>query len=187
MTISIRQATPADAVAIAPLIYNAIGDIIYRLTGEQDKAQALATLATLVKETNNRHSYNNTFVATEQDQIVGILVIYSGENGAVLDRKLENWLAAKGASATIDFEAYDDEYYIDTVSVAEAARGKGIGTKLFAFAEQLTKDKGFNKLSLNVETAKLDARRLYERLGFVRTEMVMIIEQPFHHMVKQLD
>lgn len=187
MTILIKQATPADASAIAPLIYNAIGDIMYRLTGEQEEATSLTTLATLVEQTNNRHSYTNTFVATENDEIVGILVIYNGKDGATLDRALEKWLAAKGAYATIDLEAYDDEYYIDTISVAETARGKGIGTKLFAFAEVLAKEQGFKKLSLNVETAKHDARRLYERLGFVETEMIPIIDEPFHHMVKQLD
>ncbi len=44
----------------------------------------------------------------------------------------------------------------------------------------------FKKLSLNVETQKEDARRLYERMGFVITEPWSIIDEPFHHMVKQI-
>ncbi len=52
-------------------------------------------------------------------------------------------------------------------------------------SEELTKQRGYTKLSLNVETQKEEARRLYERLGFVITEPWSIIDEPFHHMVKQ--
>ena len=100
---------------------------------------------------------------------------------------LEKWLAAKKVQTSIDVEAHADEYYIDTICVAATARGKGIGTKLLAFAEQVAREKGYDKLSLNVETAKLDARRLYERIGFIVTGPWTIIDEPFHHMVKQLD
>lgn len=187
MTISIRQATAHDAAAIAPLIYDAIGDIAHRLTGENDEANVLSTLETLVRGQENRHSYKNTFVAIENDNILGIVVLYNGQEGATFDRVLEKWLAAKNVQTSIDVEAHADEYYIDTICVAATARGKGIGTKLLAFAEQVAREKGYGKLSLNVETAKLDARRLYERIGFTVTGPWTIIDEPFHHMVKQLD
>ena len=187
MAIFIRQASPLDATSIAPLIYDAIGDIAHRLTGEQDEASVLNTLETLVKGEKNRHSYKNTFVAIENNTILGIIVLYNGRDGALLDRALEQWLAEKNVHTSIDMEAHADEYYIDTICVAKAARGKGIGTKLLAFAEQSARDKGYQKLSLNVETAKLDARRLYERMGFIVTGPWTIIDEPFHHMVKRLD
>lgn len=187
MTITIRQANPLDAPAIAPLIYEAIGDIAHRLTGEQEREQVLATLEALVRGEDNRHSYKNTFVAVEQTTLLGIVVLYNGVDGEQLDRALEKWLAAKDAPTALDVEAHADEYYIDTICVTPQARGKGVGTLLLAFSEQAARDSGYNKLSLNVETAKLDARRLYERIGFVVTEPWTIIDEPFHHMVKQLD
>lgn len=187
MSISIRQATAHDAAAIAPLIYDAIGDIANRLTGEKEESSVLTTLETLVRGQENRHSYKNTFVATEYDYILGIVVLYNGQEGAIFDRMLEQWLAAKSMHTSIDVEAHTDEYYIDTLCVAAAARGKGIGTALLEFTEQLAREKGHVKLSLNVETAKTEARRLYERLGFTVTGPWTIINEPFHHMVKQLD
>ncbi len=186
MSITIRQAQPQDAHAVVPLIIDAIGDIANRLTGEQSTEAVIRELTVLFHQEDNRHSYLNTFVATENEQILGILVYYHGEQAVHMDANLVKWLEAKNApSIVIDQEAHEDEAYIDTVCVAPAARGKGIGTLLLQFAEELTKQRGYTKLSLNVETQKEEARCLYERLGFVITEPWSIIDEPFHHMVKQ--
>jgi len=187
MSITIRQAQPQDANAVVPLIIDAIGEIANRLTGEQTASMVKQELTELFKREDNRHSYLNTFVAVENEQILGILVYYNGEQAIAMDANLVTWLKEKNApSITIDKEAHDDEYYIDTVCVAPEARGKGIGTLLIQFAIDQTKERGFTKLSLNVETQKEDARRLYERMGFVITEPWSIIDEPFHHMVKQI-
>lgn len=186
MTISIRQATPQDAKMIAPLIYDAIGDIANNLTGEQELPNIFNSLEQFVTETTNRHSYLNTFVAVKDNDILGIVVLYDGQQGDALDRQLEQQLAKKNIQVTLDVEAHPDEYYIDTICVAPNARGLGIGTKLLHFSEQHAKELGYQKLSLNVELEKLDARRLYERMGFVVTEPWTIINEPFHHMVKSL-
>ena len=86
----------------------------------------------------------------------------------------------------IDIEAYDDEYYIDTICVAPHARGLGIGTKLLYFAEQHARTMGYKKISLNVEEVKIKARQLYEKQGFITTEPWKIIGENFHHMVKEV-
>ncbi|MFL1998828.1 GNAT family N-acetyltransferase [Lysinibacillus irui] len=186
MSITIRQAQPDDAHAVVPLIIEAIGDIANRLTGEQSSEAVCQELTILFQRDDNRHSYLNTFVATEGEQILGILVYYFGAQAVDMDANLVKWLEEKNApSIIIDQEAHEDEAYIDTVCVSPQARGKGIGTLLLQFAEELTKQRGYKKLSLNVETQKEDARRLYERLGFVITEPWSIIDEPFHHMVKQ--
>src|SRR5690606_39521860 len=116
MNITIRQAERNDAKAVAPLIYDAIGDIANNLTGEEDIPQILAALEQYVTETTNRHSYLNTFVAEQQGEIVGIVVLYDGRLGYKLDRQLEQQLEKKGIETTLDIEAHMDEYYIDTRS-----------------------------------------------------------------------
>lgn len=184
--ISITQATKDDAPFIAPLIVSAIGDIANRLTAQNEHAEVIQTLCTLITNTNNRHSFEHTFVARDGEKIVGIAVLYDGKTGRLLDRQLEQWLHAQGRDVTIDVEAHDDEFYIDTVSVDEAAQGQGVGTKLLQFAEREAQRRGFSKISLNVEVEKVRARQLYERLGYVTTEHWRIIDEPFHHMVKNL-
>ena len=177
----IEQATSADSNNIAPLIYDAIGTIAHSLTNETEHYSVLKGLTSLVQNVTNRHSFENTFVVRNEDEILGIIVLYDGKRGKLLDDMLSEKL-----SYNIDIEAHDDEYYIDTICVSKSARGKGIGTQLLMFAEQQARNLGYKKLSLNVELGKVQARKLYERQGFVVTEPWSINGEPFHHMVKQL-
>ncbi len=185
MNVHIRQATPDDASKIAPLIYEAIGDIANRLTGEQTPSAIVGTLETMIQSENNRHTYRHTFVA-EDDDLLGIIVLYDGKQGRQLDRLWVEELHRKGHSISIDPEAHLAEYYIDTVCVTPQARGKGIGTALLQFAEQQARKLGYKQLSLNVEQQKQQARKLYLSLGFQVTEPWTIIGADFDHMVKEL-
>lgn len=190
MIVTIRKATLEDATQVAPLIYAAIGDIANRLTGELSLHQIIDQLAFLFCQKDNRHSYVNTYVAvrtTQPNEVLGILVLYSGEDGLAMDLSLQKWLKDKSAkSIQIDQEAHCDEFYVDTICVHANNRGQGIGTKLLLFAEEIAQQKGFSKLSLNVEMGKVDAIRLYEKIGYVITEPWTIIGEPFHHMVKKI-
>ncbi|QCR30796.1 GNAT family N-acetyltransferase [Lysinibacillus sp. SGAir0095] len=189
MTFYIRKAILDDAPNTAPLIYEAIGDIANRLTGETETSQILACLEVLFRRTDNRHSYLHTYIAEDEvtKDILGILVVYNGQVGAKLDASLQRWLEQKNAPITsIDVEAYPDEFYIDTVCVHRNARGLGIGTALLHFAEEVALSNDYTKVSLNVETQKVKAKKLYERLGYVVTEPWTIIDEPFFHMVKTI-
>lgn len=184
--ITITKAEPQHAAAIAPLIVDAIGSIANRLTAQTEPTLVEQTLQTLIQQTNSRHSYEHTFVALEHNNVVGIAVLYDGKTGRTLDRQLEAFLRSEGRPVTIDVEAHDDEFYIDTICVAENVRGKGVGSQLLAFAEDEAKRRGFAKISLNVEVEKMRARQLYEHVGYRITEPWTIIDEPFHHMVKHL-
>lgn len=187
MKINIRKAKPSDSPKIAPLIYDAIGDIAFRITGENNIEKMFSKLEQLITQEDNRHSYLNTFVAANDDEILGIAVLYDGKTGNALDRQLEKTTFEKyGTEIKIDVEAYDEEFYIDTVCIDKAYRGKGIGTALLSFAEEEGKRRGYKLLSLNVEEQKERARALYNRIGFVATEPWTIIDEPFIHMVKEI-
>lgn len=187
MNLLVRKSTTNDAKQIAPLIYEAIGDIAGRLTGVREDKAILEGLEELVRSEDNRHSYLYTYVACKEEKILGIVVLYDGKTGKDLDGLLMKKLQEKhGSSYYIDVEAHEDEYYIDTICVAPDARGLGIGTMLLRFAEEQARKFGHTKLALNVETGKTKARRLYEREGFAVKEPWEIIGEPFYHMVKEL-
>lgn len=187
MEITISNAKKADAYQIAPLIYEAIGDIAFRITGETNEINMLTKLQLLITQEDNRHSYLNTFVAKANGDVVGIIVLYDGKTGFTLDRSLEKTIFEQyGVSVRIDVEAHDEEFYIDTLCVSDKVRGQGLGTTLLRFAEQEGKRRGYKQLSLNVEEQKEKARALYEKLGFVTTEPWTIIDEPFYHMVKEI-
>lgn len=56
--------------------------------------------------------------------------------------------------------------YIQTVAVSPEHRGRGVGTQLLAFAEARIFGKSPN-VFLCVSTFNVDARRLYERSGYI--------------------
>lgn len=184
MNISIRQAQPQDAGKIAPLIINAIGEIADHMTAQKEPQAVLKKVEDMIRGEHTRHSYRYTYTAIVNGEIAGALVLYHGNQAEALDRYLIEQLKSEGHERTIEPEAHLDEWYIDTVSVDPAWQGHGIGSKLFEFAEELVHSQGGGKLSLNVDTGKEGAIRLYKRLGYSVSEPWTIIGEPFHHMVK---
>lgn len=188
MELKIRKARKEDAQATVPLIMEAIGDISMQMTGETEETAITKEFVHLFSRTDNRHSYLHTYVAEMEGKVAGALVFYTSEQAVTLDANLEKYLSnKKGTSIKIDRETLPGEWYIDTVVVDPTYRGHGIGTKLLTHAEQLVKNASGGKLSLNVETEKEAAIRLYNRLGFVTVCPWTIIGEPFHHMVKTVD
>ena len=176
MDINVREAKLADAPFVAPLIVEAIDEIANRLTGEDEPKAILNSLEELFTRTDNRHSYKNTYIAEINGGVAGIMVVYGGDEAPLLDKNLETWLAAKGARVqTIEVEAREDEFYIDTICTAKQYRGHGVGTTLLQYADHIAKEKGYQKVSLSVEKQKVRARHLYEKMGFVFSEPWMII------------
>ena len=59
-----------------------------------------------------------------------------------------------------------DEYYVESISVAPAARGSGLGAALMRRAEERAVALGKRRMSLDVIGENEGAIRLYERLGY---------------------
>ena len=60
-----------------------------------------------------------------------------------------------------------DYLYLDDLSVTEASRSRGIGSRLIRIAEDYARELKIPVLLLHVERENTGARRLYERLGYV--------------------
>ena len=56
---------------------------------------------------------------------------------------------------------------IEAVRIHDSCRGQGVGTQLFKWAIQRTKDKGAHLLQLTTDKKRPDAIQFYEKLGFV--------------------
>lgn len=185
LKVKFRQATPTDAEQAAPLIIEANGEISNRLTGETEPHKIEEEMRTLFKRQDNPHSHLYTYMAEADGKVVGTMVAYSGKEAIQLDQNLNAWLAEKGEDLEeIDAESLPDEFYIDTICITPEFRGQGIGTQFFTFAEKIAKQQHFRKVSLNVETEKASAIRLYKRLGYTIDAPWTIIGEPFHHMIK---
>ena len=112
-----------------------------------------------------------------QDQPVGIAGVYYGGHGFLKPQRSEfnrqfGWVQGIMRFAVFSFYAQahgQKDMYLHTLAVSPAMRGKGIGTLLLDVVFQIAREKGFKSVSLEVVDTNRDARRLYERIGFVAT------------------
>ena len=159
----IRNATPTDVLAVAPLMFQAMEEIVYKMIGKPHKEEAIALLAQLFAQKGNQYSYENAWVYEEAGSVVGSIIAYDGAQlhalrAPVLKQIQEHY----GIEIVLEDETTDGELYIDTLSVLPTAQGQGIGSKLIQHLKNVTKQ----PLGLLVDVQNPEAERLYTRLGF---------------------
>ena len=118
-----------------------------------------------------------TIAAFCQDQPVGVAGLYYNGHGFLRPQRSEFRHQFGWVRGTMRFTVFrlfaqshgQKDMYIHTMAVAPAMRGKGIGTLLLNAVFRIAREKGFSSVSLEVVDTNLDARRLYERIGFVAT------------------
>ena len=166
-TQNIRKATPQDADSVAPLMFQAMEDIVYKLIGKEEAHEAVSFLKKLFIQTDNQYSYQNTIVYEEEGQVVGSLVFYDGKNLHKLRRPvLEYAQKYSHSSIAIEDETRQGETYLDTLSVSPHHQGKGIGLKLLQFFIHHTLDNQLPPATLLVDEKNPKAEILYQRVGF---------------------
>lgn len=60
---------------------------------------------------------------------------------------------------------------VHDVAVAASYRGRRIGERMLALAEEIARERGACKMTLEVLTGNAGANRLYERIGFVAYQL----------------
>ena len=183
---NIRKARPDDSTQIAPLVYAAIHEIAYSLTGTSDQQQVLERLSMWIGRPGNRLSYENVWVAENETVMAGILIAYHGERASQLDEPIKAWLRTQGQPDTLDVETSGDVLYIDSVAVDSSFGGRGIGTKLIQQAIDHARETGIPQVTLNVDQTNPAAGRLYERLGFKKVKEIDISGGRFDYMALAL-
>ncbi|MCH1624469.1 GNAT family N-acetyltransferase [Ferdinandcohnia quinoae] len=183
-----RAAVKKDASKAAELIHIAIDDIAEQLTGYNRTKDIRDTLADFIREENNRLSYENIIVAEILDEVIGIVIVYLGEDAPRLDEPILKRLRKKigNEEAFLDKEADEGDFYIDTVCVDERFRGYGIGTMLLKEGEAIALQRGYPRVSLNVAQDNPIAKKLYKHIGYKEEKVIQINAHPYDYMVKIL-
>jgi GNAT superfamily N-acetyltransferase len=104
-------------------------------------------------------SYHDAFMRIDADPNQELIVVEdeTGEVVGTLQLSHISYLAHQGGLIT----------QVEAVRVRSDKRGEGIGEKMFGWAIHRAKEKGARVVQLTTDKRRPDAKRFYERLGFV--------------------
>ena len=139
-TTTIREATPAD--------YDAVGELIVAVYIGEGYVPEGSGYAALLARTAERAANSDVIVAERDGVIVGTIT-----------------LALPGSPYAPIARA--DELEFRMLAVAKAARGLGIGRALVDHVVDRVRRDGYRGVSISTSREMVDARRLYNAMGFV--------------------
>jgi ribosomal protein S18 acetylase RimI-like enzyme len=176
-----RDAAARDAQAVAAIIHGSPGREAVALLGGEAPARRFGTALTLLE--GRRGGWRGTLLAEREGVPVGVCQWRRGSE-AGFDVGLGVALAAlrilgplgalraqrrERARRRVNAPPPPDAFHIHELHVLPELRGKGIGARLLARAEELARAGGFPRLSLITHAAN-PAQRLYLRFGFEISE-----------------
>ncbi|MGY3778415.1 GNAT family N-acetyltransferase [Isobaculum melis] len=186
----IRQAKKEDAKVIAPLILVVLKDMELPILESVTETEILAILEQGIQDEQYRYSYRHTIVAEVDGKVAGVLVGYPGSKEAEIDVPLqqiaENLNISLGGPLFVEKETFSGEWYLDTFVTDEQYRGQGIGTKLIEALPEFVQQSGEHVVGLSCDQGNPKARKLYDRLGFVKTGEVVLSGHRYDHLQKEI-
>lgn len=185
----IRKAKKSDYEIIFPILKQIFDEMDMETIKGLPDSQFYDLMRLGFISENYRYSYNRIWVETnENDNIRGMICMYSYKSQEIIDSVLKKYMARVGlplkTEIFTDKEAYPGEWYIDALAVAPKYWGKGVGSSLLKIAPKIAQKHGYKKLSLNVDKENPRAQRLYLHNNFMITNTMTIGDRSYDHMVK---
>lgn len=179
---TIRKADLVDSGVIADLLLLAMEDIVFEFIGQTDSQKAKEFMEYLVRAENNQYSYQNCWVAEENEAIVAAVVVYDGGLLHQLRKPVADYVQQTYQQP---FQPEDEtqagEFYIDSLGVDPNQQGKGIGSRVLQFLIDEYVHNNGQKLGLLVDKENPGAKKLYLKLGFqVVGEKTLVGKQMEH-------
>lgn len=180
---NIRKSTPQDAASIAPLLLLAMEDVFYNFIGIADYDEAREFLEELVRQPETQYSYENCRVAEQDGIIAGVACLYDGAHLHKLRKSVATAIKSRFRKEfNPEDETEEGEVYIDCVAVNPDFQGRGIGSLLFNFLIDEYVNKENRTLGLLVDFDNPNAKKLYEKLGFLAVGTKKLTGKYFTHM-----
>lgn len=185
----LRHATREDAPFIALVVIEALGENIMERAhagsiGDAERRK-LEQVAGVIRRDDTLYSWHHTLMAEDTDGTpLGAIVAYPGDDYVEMRTRtfaLLNELITFDV-ASMDAETVPGEYYLDSLAVSPAARGKGIGKQLLCAA----RDKAFamsRPAILACAPENVNAKAMYETMGFRQDGELFIFGHPYLRMV----
>lgn len=185
---TIRMPSDNESQACAELIYKS-GPSLFRYMTNLPQEEVCEFLRYFFDKPSNPFSQDNIKIEECDGEIRGLLLCYAAKDIKELSRNMQK--SFKELYKKLGFSKVfkmvrrmlinrfnpklkKDEYLVSTLAVYESYRGQGIGKKLLEHAEVTAKLRGFNKLTISVESDNIRAREIYNKFGFIKKKEVVL-------------
>lgn len=175
-----REASPAVADAIGPLIYDSAHELLDFMFGGRERAEA--ALGRLLRIPRGHFGYGFAETALIGNQVVGVSLGYDKRQlasqelyGTINMFRAAPWslwphLVTRVGPALSGYvpPPSGDAFYINNIAVDTRHRGTGLGRKLLDHVIERARGNGYRCVELDVTERNTGALRFYERYGFRR-------------------
>ncbi|WP_163651892.1 GNAT family N-acetyltransferase [Listeria sp. PSOL-1] len=186
----IRQATMDDATEIAPLLLTIWKDMELSIFKTEKEATIIKALTKAILLPNYRYYYKHIYVYEKGQQIAGVVAGYPSKIEPLIEKPwqqvIEEFHLTHTKPVFVDLETFPNEWYLDSLVTSEEFRGQGIGSALTNELPNIAKASGESVIGLNCDKKNPHAKRLYNRLGFVKVGEVVLGTHLYDHMQKPL-
>ena len=136
-------------------------------------------LALGVGDETSPYHFENAYLVEAENGAVGCLVAFPSEELGLPEIVYSVLPKERIDPARPLFEQrVPDSFYINTLAVDEAARGRGVGTLLLDFASELARSSGCDSLTLHAWGDNEPALTLYRSHGFQELEKIHLPKTP---------
>ena len=186
----LRSAKISDAEQVVPLIMIILKDMELPFLLKYGEEKVTTVLKKGFMTETYRYSYKRALVVEEEGEILGVAFGYNESEESTIDDPLFPILKEEGIGEAekmfTDKEAFENEWYLDSIAVRSDQRGKGIGALLLNALPEFARSQGADKLGLSVDDANPRAKKLYMREGFEEVGRKTISGHLYDHMQKRI-
>jgi ribosomal protein S18 acetylase RimI-like enzyme len=166
-----------DLEIVSELIYETDQNLFSTFL-DSKKNEAVKKLKKLIIAGKNSYGYEHIYVAQDDEEIIGILVAFKGDEVSFFEESRIFWDTMNFfdfIKLTMIKPIYDmitassiknEDFYIGNLVVAPKYRGLGFGTEILKSSFKIAYEKGCERVLLDVIFENDKAKKLYERIGF---------------------
>lgn len=186
----IRKAKIEDRDQVIPLIMVILEDMELPFLKKYGYDKVVEVLKAGFEDDTFRYSYKRAIVDELEGNVAGMAYGYNESEEAIIDLPLKKIFPEIGIDASeqmfTDKEAFPNEWYLDSISVREDQRGRGVGARLLNALPEFAKSQGASRLGLSVDDGNPRAKKLYMREGFSEIGRKTISGHLYDHMQKEI-
>lgn len=187
----IRFAKKEDATQAINLVMIVLKDMELDIFNKLSEEEVKDLLIKAYKEKpTHRYGYKNAMVKEIDGNIAGIAFGYPHHHEKTIDDGfhdiLEQHNLSKEYRLFTEEEAFDDEWYLDTIVTSPDYRGQGVAKELLNALPEIVKETNLSTIGLNVDKINDNANRIYLNNGFQKVGETTIAGHEYDHLQKTI-